>query len=516
MSLLNDSELAVAEAVAALANGNPFVPERVELERRALGPAFSAGAVVWHADADAATAGPNVPALRDLVERLGADLRQRLADGADASPAEIALYQGVVHYLLFQRYEDDWYALLEPAAPAERRSKRVAAFRRFARDVEHFFCISDRSLPDQDASAHLFACGFQVRRAFHHIFRQIFGSSLPVAELRAAVWQSIFTRDLTRYRRVLYDRMADIPTLIAGESGSGKELVARAIALSRYIPFEARTQAFAADYTDAMQAVNLSALTPTLIESELFGHRHGAFTGATDDRKGWLETCGRHGSVFLDEIGELEPAIQVKLLRVLQTRVFQRIGETEPRRFEGKVIAATNRDLDDEIAEGRFRSDLYYRLCADLVRTPTLREQLRDAPGDLGTLLLIVARRAVGDDAEEATRLAGEVESWVLEHLGIDYTWPGNVRELEQCVRNVLIRGVYRPRRQGRDDVRALAEVMRGGTLTADQLVQRYCALIYAETRSYRETARRVGIDRRTVKQKLGPPGPGDKDDDEN
>ncbi len=100
--------------------------------------------------------------------------------------------------------------------------------------------------------------------------------------------------------------------------------------------------------------------------------------------------------------------------------------------------------------------------------------------------------------------MAAEVEHWVLEHLGIDYPWPGNVRELEQCVRNVLIRGIYHPRRRSRDDARALAEVMRGGTLTAEQVIQRYCALVYAETRSYRETARRIGIDRRTVKLKLG------------
>ena len=104
-----------------------------------------------------------------------------------------------------------------------------------------------------------------------------------------------------------------------------------------------------------------------MIESELFGHRRGAFTGAVEDRSGWLETCGPHGAVFLDEIGELDAAIQVKLLRVLQSRTFQRIGETKPRRFEGKVIAATNRDLDEEIGAGRFRSDLYYRLCADVV-----------------------------------------------------------------------------------------------------------------------------------------------------
>jgi transcriptional regulator with AAA-type ATPase domain len=513
VSLLSDSERAIVEAVAALADGNPFLPERVALEQRALGDAFVDDGVVWHADADRALAGPNLAKLRALVDRLGEELRQRLAGGAAASSAERSAYRGLIRYLLFQRYEDDWYALLEPAASGA-GTKRIAAFARFARDVDYFLAVAGDAPADDTGAAHLFALGFQARRAFHHIFRQIFGSSMPAARLRAAVWQSIFTRDLGRYRRTLYDRMADVPTLITGESGSGKELVARAIALSRYIPFDGRAQVFAADYTEAMQAVNLSALTPTLIESELFGHRRGAFTGAGDDRSGWLETCGRYGSVFLDEIGELDEAIQVKLLRVLQTRAFQRIGETKPRRFDGKVIAATNRDLDAEIATGRFREDLYYRICADQVTTPTLREQLADAPGDLRTMILILARRIVGDEAEEAARLTAEVEGWVVDHLGADYPWPGNVRELEQCVRNVLIRGAYRPRRRGGDAADELAVSMRRGTLTAEQLVERYCALIYAQTGSYQETARRLGLDRRTVRAKIKSVAPGDAEDE--
>jgi transcriptional regulator with AAA-type ATPase domain len=500
MSVLADNERVVVGAIAALAGGNPFLPERIESERRALGRAFTGGGLVWHADADVPVAGANEQ-LRPMVERLGNDLRARLARRVRATERELADYLGLIRYLLFQRYEDDWYALIAPTGGAgAAATKRVAAFGPFARDVDHFLRIPGRTLPLEGDAAHLFALGFQARRAFHHIFRQMFGSSMPAAQLRAAVWQSIFTHDPVRYRRLLYSHMADIPTLIVGESGSGKELAARAIALSRYIPFDARARAFVADSTDGMHAVNLSALTPTLIESELFGHRRGAFTGAIADRRGWLETCGIHGSVFLDEIGELDLAIQVKLLRVLQTRIFQRIGETEPRRFEGKVIAATNRDLDEEIAAGRFRSDVYYRICADVIRTPTLREQLADAPGDLRTLLLVVARRALGGDAEEGARLAAEAERWVLEQLGADYPWPGNVRELEQCVRNVLVRGTYYPRRVRRDTA---SEHPTRGTATAEQLVQQHCALVYAETRSYQETARRLRLDRRTVKAKV-------------
>src|SRR6185369_6170470 len=115
---------------------------------------------------------------------------------------------------------------------------------------------------------------------------------------------------------------------------------------------------FTEDFAGSFHALNLSALSPTLIESELFGHRRGAFTGALEDRAGWMEVCPPLGTVFLDEIGELDPAIQVKLLRVLQTRMFQRLGDTATRVFRGKIIAATNRDLD---SAKDFRRDFYYR-----------------------------------------------------------------------------------------------------------------------------------------------------------
>src|SRR5262249_58224930 len=129
---------------------------------------------------------------------------------------------------------------------------------------------------------------------------------------------------------------------------------------------------------------------------------------------------------------------QVKLLRVLQTRIFQRLGDTSDCGFAGKLIAATNRDLRQALAAGRFREDFYYRLCADLIVTPSLAERRREAPGELGTLLRAVARRVAGD--ADADQVAAEAKTWIAAHLGPDYAWPGNVRELEQCVRNLVIR----------------------------------------------------------------------------
>ena len=299
--------------------------------------------------------------------------------------------------------------------------------------------------------------------------------------------------------------MHDVTTLITGPSGTGKELVARAIGLSRYIPFDAERETFTATLDRGVpRAVNVSALSPTLIESELFGHRKGAFTGAVQDRVGWLEACPRFGAVLLDEVGEIDASIQVKLLRVLQTREFSRIGETVPRAFEGKLIAATNRDLVAEMRTGRFREDLYYRLCSDLIVTPSLGEQLRDAPAELRNLVLFVSERVVGPDG--AAELADEVLACVERDLGSDYPWPGNVRELEQCVRNVLVRKEYRPPAvPGRGPTGDLAAELGEGSLTAEELLRRYCTIVYARTGSYQETARRLKLDRRTVKRYVDP-----------
>ena len=208
--------------------------------------------------------------------------------------------------------------------------------------------------------------------------------------------------------------------------------------------------------------------------------------------------------MLLDEIGEIDTSIQVKLLRVLQTREFQRIGETTRRQFQGKLIASTNRDLDAEMRGGRLREDLYYRLCSDLIVTPPLRDQLRDSPGELHNLVLFVSERVVG--ADEAADLADEVLACVDRDLGADYAWPGNVRELEQCVRNVLVRKRYHPRAAPRtspsDD---LSAALVDGDVTAKELLRRYCTRVYAKTGSYQETARRLDLDRRTVKRSIDP-----------
>ena len=497
MPFLSARERAFLESVSQMGYCNPFLPERVELERAVLGPEFVEGEPVWSRrseDRPRANAWRIAERVGDLLERL----RPRLAGGAGAGERDLALYEDAALLLLYQRY---YPKFLQASFAEGESSARWRFYRDFLQDWRRLFHIEGVSFPTGHDPRHTFACFRQIQRAFEQVFQDIIGGSMPAARLRASIWQSIFTHDMRRYRRTLYARMGEFATLITGPSGTGKELVARAIAQSRYAPFDADRLAFPGEEAAAFFPINISALSPTLVESELFGHRRGAFTGAVADRKGWLETCPELGSVFLDELGDLDPAIQVKLLRVIETRTFHPVGDTAGRQFRGKLITATNRDLPAAMRKGQFREDLYYRLCSDQVTTPSLAEQLADSPGLLGELIVYMARRVAGAEAEE---LAGEVAEWIDRNLGAAYPWPGNFRELEQCVKNVLIRRNYRP--TGAANENPLEEFARdacAGRLTADALLRRYVTLVYSQTKSYEETARRLAMDRRTVKSKV-------------
>jgi len=501
MGFLSTSERAFLRAVSNLTFCNPFLPERNRHERAALGAEFVADEPVWSFSVDEPDRRrSNVWRIAARLEEVCPRLRQKLAAGAEAPAPDLILYEDAVLNLLYQRYYPRFFAA-GFGAQAGAGPARWRFYGEFLADWRHFLEIGGKSLPSRYEPVHTFACFRQIQCAFERIFQNIIGNSAPAARLRAAVWQSIFTHDMRRYRRTLFERMGEFATLVTGPSGTGKELVARAIAESRYLPFDGQRMSFADGDAAPFFPINISALSPTLIESELFGHRRGSFTGAVADRKGWLEACAPTGSVFLDELGDLDLAIQVKLLRVIETRTFHPVGDTASLRFQGKLIAATNRDLAAAMRQGRFREDLYYRLCSDQISTPSLAEQLADSPGMLRELVVYMARKVAGAEADE---FAAEAVAWVEQNLGPDYAWPGNYRELEQCVRNVLIRRDYKPSappaNAPEDD---LANRFRSGKLTAEQLLCRYCAFVYGRTGSYEETARRLGLDRRTVKAKV-------------
>jgi DNA-binding NtrC family response regulator len=298
--------------------------------------------------------------------------------------------------------------------------------------------------------------------------------------------------------------MPTMSTLITGASGTGKEVVARAIGHSGYIPFNAKNKRFTMEPEEQFRALNLSAMPLNLIESELFGHSKGAFTGATTNKKGWLESCPKGGTLFIDEIGELDESLQIKLLRVLQTRQFQKVGETQSRHFEGRFIAATNRNLSLAMSQGDFRTDFYYRLCSDRIETPSLTHILKEDPEEISHLLQQLCLRLLPHGGAE--ELIHEAMSVIKTDLPKTYPWPGNFRELEQCVNQVLIRGQYTPEAfhhsieqhpQPDDWLRKVRE----GQLNLEALLSHYCQHVYNACGSYEEAARQLNVDRRTIKR---------------
>lgn len=212
----------------------------------------------------------------------------------------------------------------------------------------------------------------------------------------------------------LIKRVASTKTniLISGESGTGKELVARAI----HGQSQRKDKPFV--------VINCAGIPETLIESELFGHKKGAFTGASTDKAGLFEAADR-GTVFFDEIGELSPAIQVKLLRVIQEKTFTRIGETEERRVDVRFISATNKNLEEEVMNGGFREDLFFRLNVIEISMPPLRERKGDLP--------LLAHNFLGKYSKELEKDIKKVSTYAMDILS-QYPFPGNVRELENII----------------------------------------------------------------------------------
>lgn len=210
---------------------------------------------------------------------------------------------------------------------------------------------------------------------------------------------------------------SDVPVLITGESGTGKELVARAIHRQ-----SGRSRG-------AFVTINCGAIPETLLESELFGYEKGAFTGAVQQRKGRIESA-RGGTLFLDEIGDIPLALQVKLLRFLQDHEIQRLGGKETIVVDARILAATNVDLQKAISEGRFREDLYYRLCVVTIAVPALNER--------GSDIALLARTFLMKFADEQKRPLKGFTPQAMQAL-MAHNWPGNVRELENRIKRAVV-----------------------------------------------------------------------------
>jgi sigma-54 specific flagellar transcriptional regulator A len=458
---------------------NPFSDARAQLIQRLVPEATSAELVL------------DQEALRRMVEPR---LRPYAAEGAlqALSAEERGHVQNAFLYVCYHHHLPRIDELIAREVAHQETSSEAIA-RSVAREL-------GQAGIDEDASARYFAFFYQLRRAFHFIVRSLPGASEPMRRLRHALWDNVFTHDMLVYRDSLANRMEDFSTLLLGETGTGKGEAAAAIGRSGFIPYSRVTRRFAASFTDSFVAINLSQFPEALIESELFGHRKGSFTGAMEHHTGVFEHCSAHGALFLDEIGEASAPVQIKLLRVLQDRTFTPIGSHDSRRFAGRVIAATNRPWAQLRGEGRFRDDFYYRLCSDVIQVPTLRERIADTPQELDDLVGVVVRRIAGEEQPGLVSIALET---LHKDVPRDYEWPGNVRELEQAVRRILLTGRYAARLReapARADA-GFSELARGGQLNAKDLMGRYCAMLYRQLGTYAEVATRTGLDRRTARK---------------
>jgi len=345
-----------------------------------------------------------------------------------------------------------------------------------------------------------FAVFYQLRRAYYFINNGLIGKSSSMRTLRMHLWNNIFTHNVRWYDSYLWNRMEDFSTLFLGETGTGKGAAAAAIGRSGFIPFDLKKSCFVESFMRNFVSLNLSQYHEALIESELFGHKKGAFTGAIENHDGVFNRCTPHGSIFLDEIGDVSIPIQIKLLQVLQARTFSPVGSHDKLRFNGRVIAATNKSLAELRKQGKFRDDFFYRLCSDIIVVPPLRQRIQENPEELDILLANLMQRMTG---YSQGRMVDMVRNALSRDLGNDYQWPGNVRELEQAVRRILISRHYQGASKAvTPDLREKLVVgIDTGTLDANSLIQTYCSLLYKRFNTYEEVARRTGLDRRTVKK---------------
>jgi len=467
-------------ALGGVVFGNPFTPERAALIHR-LAP-----------NAPQDLAADREALARVVAPRLGPFLRPGAL--ARLSGEERVLLEPALLYVAYHRY------VPQLDEHIDRQANLAGAPLAVPFGEEAIAGLVQQGFGEERA-ARFFALFFQLRRAFYFIEQALAGRSASMQRLRQALWNNMFTHDMRGYEATLWNRMEDFSTLLLGETGTGKGQAAAAIGRSEFIPYVAEKRRFEVNFAESFVAINLSQFPETLIESELFGHRKGAFTGAIEHHQGVFERCSAHGALFLDEIGEVGVPVQIKLLQVLQERTFTPVGGREKKRFSGRVIAATNRSLSELRRAGRFRNDFYYRLCSDVIVMPTLRERLRESPAELEQLVQLVLERTTGSGERG---LAGVVLEALARDVPRGYGWPGNVRELEQAVRRILMTGGYRPELEpagSADAEERLVERLRAGRLTADELLAAYSALLYERLGSYAAVAERTELDPRTSRK---------------
>jgi NtrC-family two-component system response regulator AlgB len=277
---------------------------------------------------------------------------------------------------------------------------------------------------------------------------------------------------------------SDAPILLRGENGTGKSVLARVV------------HAHSRRASRSFITINCPTLSEDLLASELFGHSAGAFTGAVRDQAGRVEAA-EGGTLFLDEIGEISPNLQAKLLRFLQDKEFERVGENRTRHADVRVLAATNRDLDADVAAGRFRQDLLFRLNVVEIVCPALRERAED--------IIPLARRFLAFFAAAANRATPELTQEV-ENALLGYAWPGNVRELRNAIERSIIlfpaRSIPIDALPDRIAAHTTTSPRLGGDFTVDQLEREHIERVIARAPTLEDAATILGVDVSTLYRK--------------
>jgi len=467
--------------VAKIAFSNPFGTEALQLAYQIAGGQYEAGVI-----------------LRDKVnDRVRQRLEKATAKGGKNWKAYTGEDQEIIRiaqlHSVYNICSKDFDNLIVSQIKAGPSPCPVP----FAKDI--LTLLRQQGFSAKEALLY-FAFFYQLRRAWYFIYYGLIGQNPSMEGLRSHLWNNIFTYDPRWYEKFLWDRMEDFSTILIGETGTGKGTAAAAIGRSGFIPFNEKKGHFSESFTTNFIEINLSQYPESLIESELFGHKKGSFTGAVEDHQGVFDRSRPHGAIFLDEIGDLSIPVQIKLLKVLQERTFSAVGSHKKQRFSGRVIAATNKSLEELRKQGLFRDDFYYRLCSDVIIVPNLRQQIKENPRSLDSLIDHKIQQIVG---EPVPALLDVVREIIEKEITPDYSWPGNVRELEQAVRRILLTRHYQgdTREVVTDKQNLLQRGIDDGLLNAQELLTSYCALLYQRHGTYEEVARITKLDRRTVKK---------------
>jgi DNA-binding NtrC family response regulator len=517
--LIDPVRLALLEPIARFHATNPFELAWEDLLKAALGDRYipvDGAATSW-----GVSLGNNLGCLTESIARAVAATTNNLARGVAGTPGELAVYQGAALYGLWEQFGYQIQALID--------NDEVDV--RFYDDfVLHHHYLFDRPKLPVPEPAHLLALFYQMRRAWYFAASKILGGSPSAAAARASIWRANLAGDICAYADGLYSRMDEIPVLITGETGTGKDLAAECVGWSRYIPFDAGARRFVRRYAEDYHVRNLCEVPAELLESALFGHKRGSFTGATADAPGCLALAKPYGSLFLDEAGEIPEHVQVKLLRPFQNREYVPVGELQPRKILGRLLFATNRDLEALCREGKFRPDLYERMNGVRIHMPSLRQMIAEAPGEMRHYV----RAFVAGKIDSPAR----VEVWTervmssIRATRADHPWSRNLRELKNYTERYLLtegraampevgvpasppvtqaktpttRPPAAPESTCVPSSGILGPKAKAGEVSFEELTRSYVTHVHALTdQNKAETARRTGLDWRTVRRWVDP-----------